>query len=67
MLVKLSEIKEEYLGCPYCSEPKSIDDMRGCCGESNAHFTDLIVTQDDIYLATECQFVDDIDAKQGSL
>ena len=57
-IIKLSDIKEEILVCPYCmTEPA--DDALGCCGESSAHFAYAIVFDDDsTYLYSEVEVLE---------
>lgn len=58
--IKLSEIKDEVLVCPYCM--CDVDpDWLGCCGESRDHFSNAYVVGDDYecYLEHEVEVVMD--------
>lgn len=57
--IKLSQIQDEYLGCPYCMDgPKREYDHRGCCGESSAHFAQIYDLGDELVLADYVEVVE---------
>lgn len=57
--LKQSMIQDEILVCPYCMDEVSHPETPGHCGESSAHFETAYVTQDETYLASEVEIVDD--------
>lgn len=55
--VKISDIEDELLVCPYCMTEVSIDDL-GCCGESSAHFETAYLIEDELYLKREIEVIE---------
>lgn len=53
-VLTLSQIVDQYDGCPYCMEPQG--DRYHCCGEY--HFERLIETADDVYTEAEVVIVE---------
>lgn len=56
--LKVSQIETEILVCPYCMSEVSQNKM-GCCGESSAHFEMAYVAQDETFLESEVELIDD--------
>ena len=57
--IQSSLILERITVCPYCMDDKSQSEpWHGCCGESSAHFQPAIVTQDETFLESEVEIVE---------
>lgn len=61
MILKRSDIIEEFFGCPYCGTERASDDYRGCCGESSAHFCRMVVDKnDEVYMEEDVEIIEDL-------
>lgn len=64
--IKASHIENQFLACPYCMAEVSIDQWRGCCGESSAHFSEALETlEGEVYLLSEVDVLDDLQDLQN--
>lgn len=57
--VRLTDIQDEILVCPYCMNDVSSDSF-GCCGESSAHFeTAYVLNDDEVLLDSEIKIINE--------
>ena len=54
-VVKEEQITDEVWVCPYCMN--EVNEERGCCGESSAHFEKAYEVDGELYLTSELQIV----------
>jgi len=57
--LKLSEIEDTVLVCPYCMN-EVYQDAIGCCGESSCHFETAYISQAEILLESEVLVINDL-------